>query len=152
MSDELHKGATGEIFNFARTLRKDQTEAEKILWGHLRNKRLGGYKFRRQHPIKNYIADFYCHEARLVIEVDGKIHTAHDQQVYDEGRTYNLREEGVKVIRFRNEEITNDIGFVLERIAHLIPALLTLSRALLTSSPALLLKEKGGSTDGDLVR
>ena len=73
MSDELHKGAAGEIFNFARTLRKDQTEPERILWRHLRGKRLGGHKFRRQHPIKNYIADFYCHEARLVIEVDGNI-------------------------------------------------------------------------------
>jgi very-short-patch-repair endonuclease len=100
MSDKLHRGATGEIFNFARTLRKDQTEAERILWEYLESKRLSGYKFRRQHPIKNYIADFYCHEARLVIEVDGEIHMAPDQQVYDEGRTYDLKEVGVSVIRF----------------------------------------------------
>ena len=122
MTDKLHKGAAGEIFNFARTLRTDQTETEKILWRYLRSKRLGGYKFRRQHPIKNYIADFYCHEARLVIEVDGNIHMVPDQKTYDEGRTYDLKKEGVRVIRFRNEEITDNIGFVLERIAsHLNP-------------------------------
>ena len=121
-SEELHKGAIGEIFNFARNLRKQQTQAEKILWSHLKNGFPFGFKFRRQHPIQNFIADFYCHKAGLIIEVDGKVHEGIEQRKYDHGRTYELQEIGLKVIRFRNEEVEENIGFVLDTIkSYLIP-------------------------------
>ncbi|HEX2396443.1 MAG TPA: DUF559 domain-containing protein [Bacteroidales bacterium] len=98
----------------ARSFRKEATEAEDILWNEIRNKRIKGFKFRSQHPLSNYIADFYCHEARLVIEVDGEIHE-HSKE-YDECRSYMLSELGIKVIRFKNDEIVNDLNSVISRI------------------------------------
>lgn len=121
-SEDLHHGAKGEIFDFARILRKEQTSAEDLLWNRLRSQNLDGYKFRRQHPIKNWIADFYCHEAKLVIEVDGRIHLAKQQKQSDEGRSYELEGLGLKVIRFTNEEVMGNINNVLKEIKkHLIP-------------------------------
>jgi len=70
-------------FEQARFLKKVQTEAESFLWQRLRNRKLNGFKFRRQHPIDKYIADFYCHETKLIIEVDGEIHLNNHQIVYD---------------------------------------------------------------------
>ena len=70
----LHLGARDETFNTAHTLRSSMTEAEKVLWNELKSRKFQGLKFRRQHPIHWYIADFYCHEKRLVIEIDGGIH------------------------------------------------------------------------------
>ncbi len=121
-SENLHQGAKGEVFNFARILRKEQTSAEDLLWNRLRGQKLDGYKFRRQHPIKNWIADFYCHEAKLVIEVDGRIHLEKQQKQSDEGRTYELEGLGLKVIRFTNEEVIGNVNNVLKEIKnHLIP-------------------------------
>ena len=108
-SEELHQGAKGDVFNFARILRKEQTSAEDLLWARLRSGKLDGYKFRRQHPIKNWIADFYCHEAKLIIEVDGRIHLGKEQKENDQGRTYELEGLGLKVIRFTNEEVESNI-------------------------------------------
>lgn len=71
---EMFFGASPKIFQRATELRKNMTEAERILWSALRRKQLSGKRFRRQHPIETFIVDFYCHEARLVIEVDGGIH------------------------------------------------------------------------------
>ncbi|HEY0744170.1 MAG TPA: endonuclease domain-containing protein [Chryseosolibacter sp.] len=96
--------------------RQVQTEAENILWGRLRNRKLGGFKFRRQHPIANFIADFFCLERNLVIEVDGDYHNYKEQAEYDEGRTYELKELNVQVIRFTNREIKENLGFVLSEI------------------------------------
>lgn len=122
-SEELHQGAKGDVFNFARTLRKKQTAPEDILWTRLRGQKLDGYKFRRQHPIKNWIADFYCHEAKLVIEVDGRIHLNKQVKQNDEGRTYELESMGLKVIRFTNEEVESNIENVLKQIKnYLIPS------------------------------
>jgi very-short-patch-repair endonuclease len=108
--------AKPDIFWNAKELRKSMTEAEDILWKHLRNKKLNGLKFRRQHPLDIFIADFYCHEKKLVIELDGGIHDILEQKEYDEGRTSELEGKGFKVIRFRNEEIMNDLEDVLNRI------------------------------------
>jgi very-short-patch-repair endonuclease len=95
-------------------LRKNQTEAEEILWQLLRNRKLGGFKFRRQHPIsEGFILDFYCPEVRLAIELDGAYHKEEKQQEYDEGRTYELEKYGIKVIRFWNSEIENSAEQVL---------------------------------------
>ncbi len=103
-----------DLLNFARSLRQQQTDAETRLWGLLRSRRLAGFKFRRQHPILPYVVDFYCHEAALVIEVDGGQHG--DDRGRDEKRTDFLRNRGLKVIRFWNNEILREIEAVLEKI------------------------------------
>ena len=90
------------------------TPAEQILWKHLRGRRLHGLKFRRQHPLGRFIADFYCAEHRLVIELDGDIHR--DQQEYDEARTDTLRNYGYRVLRFSNEAVFQRLDKVLEAI------------------------------------
>ena len=100
----------------ARRLRQRQTEAEKLLWYHLRNKRLGGYKFRRQHPFDTYIVDFFCDAARLVIEIDGGGHTEPSQMAYDHERTSRLEELGLRVMRFWNDDVLTNTNQVLEAI------------------------------------
>ena len=115
-SHVFHYGSKGKTFSQARSFRTDTTEAETILWNALRNRRLNGFKFRRQHPVNKYIADFYCHEARLIVEVDGDIHNDIDIQEHDEGRTFELKEFDIKVIRFSNLEIINKLNEVLHRI------------------------------------
>src|ERR1035437_9732286 len=73
-NDNLHKYSSPKIYEFAKDLRQTSTVAEQLLWEHIRNKKLSGLKFRRQHPLDNYIADFYCHEKKLAIQLDGGIH------------------------------------------------------------------------------
>jgi len=111
--DELFKGANHKLFEFSRVLRKVGTDAEDILWQCLRRKQLNGFKFRRQHPLDKYIADFYCYEARLVIEVDGEIHNEAENKEYDNGRSFELEELGITVLRFTNEEINENLEMVL---------------------------------------
>ena len=97
-------------------MRKNHTASEDLLWQNLRGRKLGGHKFRRQHPVAGFIADFYCHETKLVIELDGKIHNLSEQKEYDGGRTHDLKEHGLRVIRFTNEEVERNILMVLEEI------------------------------------
>jgi very-short-patch-repair endonuclease len=87
MAQEMHKGAPPKHFYYSGENRKLSTKAEQVLWTHLRNRKLHGYKFRRQHPILDFIADFYCHGCKLIIELDGEYHNAIEQRQYDEGRT-----------------------------------------------------------------
>jgi cyclase len=112
-------GAPTYIFKIAKELRNNPTKAEKKLWKMLNRKQLG-IKFRRQHPIKTYIADFYCHEKKLVIEIDGGYHLKRDQIEYDNLRSEEITKFGIKVIRFKNEEVLNSIGNVLEEIKSVI--------------------------------
>lgn len=98
----------------ARELRKLATPAEKILWEQLRNRRLNGIKFRRQHILSPYIVDFYCPAHRLVIEIDGEVHNFRKE--YDLTRTTYFEEQNVKVLRFWNYEIEQDIDTVLDKI------------------------------------
>jgi len=114
--ENLFYGASPEIFKRAKELRKNMTPSESALWPLLRNKQLKGFKFRRQHPVKNFILDFYCHEIRLAIELDGGIHNNPEQAEYDLGRTYELNEMGIEVLRFRNEDLRNDVDWVLDEI------------------------------------
>ncbi len=104
------------IFKNAKALRQSMTSAEELLWKHLRNKQLKGLKFRRQHPVDIFIADFYCHEKKIIIELDGGIHDLPEQHEYDDGRTFVLEEKGFKILRFKNEEIENELEKVLNRI------------------------------------
>ncbi len=100
----------------AKELHKEITEAEKILWQSLRANRLNGWHFRRQQIIGKFFADFYCHAAALVVELDGEIHKS--QQEYDNERTELIRDFGIEVIRFNNEEVLNQLPQVLQKIDH----------------------------------
>lgn len=102
----------------AKQLRQQPTPAEDRLWQYLRNKQLLGYKFRRQHAIYNYIADFCCCEKKLIIEVDGSVH---DKQIEkDKTRDENLESVGYKVVRFSNEEVLDEIENVISTIFQLL--------------------------------
>jgi very-short-patch-repair endonuclease len=114
--DNLFYAAKPDIFKKASVLKHEMTTAEKILWKYLRNRKLNGLKFRRQHPLDIFIADFYCHDKRLIIELDGGIHDDADQKEYDEGRSFELKEKGFKILRFKNEEVSINIEDVLRRI------------------------------------
>jgi very-short-patch-repair endonuclease len=111
-----HYGAKPEIFDRAQQLRKRMTEAEQKLWKMLRNRRFEGLKFRRQHPINRFVVDFYCHQKLLVVEVDGGIHNDADVKEHDEGREEELKNFGLTIVRFTNEEVLNDIYAVLEKL------------------------------------
>jgi len=102
------------LLQFARDLSKDQTDAEACLWAILRNRRIAGNKFRRQHSIPPYVVDFFCEEARLVIEVDGGQHG--ENRRHDDVRTAFLEEKGLRVIRFWNHEVRQSFESVLEVI------------------------------------
>jgi type I restriction enzyme R subunit len=101
----------------SRELRLAQTNAEAKLWSLLRNKQLRGFKFRRQHQFGNYIADFYCHEAQLVVECDGSVHDENEQWHHDQQRDAYMVSNGVSVLRFTNDEILRDTDKVLETIS-----------------------------------
>ena len=101
----------------ARELRHEMTPAEKKLWASLRTNRLEGLHFRRQQVIEPYIVDFYCHQAALVVEVDGGVHQ--HQQDYDQKREEDLRAHGLRVVRFTNREVNENIKGVLEEILRL---------------------------------
>ena len=94
-----------------RQLRRSATDAEKLLWQHLRSRRLKGHKFRRQVWIGPYIADFLCNDAALVIELDGSQHV--DQADYDAARSAYLEEQGLTVLRFWNNDVLGDVDAVL---------------------------------------
>ena len=95
-------------------LRTPETRTEAMVWAALRNRQLGGFKFRRQHAVGRYVLDFYCPAAKLAIELDGPIHDSQIEQ--DEFRTKYLEAYGYRVIRFRNDEVINDLSSVLSRI------------------------------------
>ena len=108
------RGTTPEIEQAARKLRKNLTPAEARLWSALRNKQLQGLRFRTQHPVGNFILDFYCSSCKLVVEVDGEIHAK--QTEYDNARTTKLADFGYKILRFTNEQVMNDLPNVLAEI------------------------------------
>ncbi len=99
-----------------RKLRKEATSQEKILWEKLRNKKTG-LKWRRQHSIGGYIADFYCAEKKLIIEIDGAHHFQNENKEYDKNRTDYFDGLDVKVIRFTNEEIDKNLEEIIVRIS-----------------------------------
>ena len=102
----------------ARYLRKEETKAEKILWKKLRSNNLG-IKFRRQHPVDMYILDFYAPKTKLAIELDGSIHK--ENKEYDKERTRYLESKKIKVVRFWNSEVENNLENVLNKIRNLTP-------------------------------
>ncbi len=105
-----------ELLIFARQLRKDQTDAENLLWHLLRARRFCGFKFRRQYPMGGYVLDFYCHSAKLGIELDGGGHNSEGQRLYDAERTKVLKGAGLWILRFWNHEVLNSLEDVLGEI------------------------------------
>lgn len=114
--DNLYKNANPLLFEYAKGMRSNGTKAEALLWEKLRSKQIKGLKFRRQHPVDKFIADFYCHEKKLIIELDGGIHDSIKQQEADAARTCELNQLGITVVRFRNEEVIENIDHVIKRI------------------------------------
>ncbi len=117
---------------FSKILRKEMTNAESILWNRLRNRQVCGCKFRRQQILLGFIADFYCEEAKLVIEVDGGLHETKEQIIVDIHKDDVYNELRLTVMRITNEEIENDIDSVIEKIS----GLLSDQRRDLTPSPS----------------
>jgi len=101
----------------ARELRTNATQAELYLWSKLRNRQLCGFKFRRQHQFGSYIADFYCHEAQLVVECDGSIHETTENWQHDQTRDAYMIGQGLRVLRFTNQEVLHNTDAVLKEIA-----------------------------------
>jgi very-short-patch-repair endonuclease len=116
-----------EFLDFARQLRKNQTDAEKLLWSIFRSRQLLGLKFRRQHSIGPYIVDFYCHAYRLCIELDGGQHYTKAGQQGDEARAALLHTRGLHVLRFSNLDVLKNLEGVLltvvEKVTSLTPTL-----------------------------
>ena len=110
---DMFHGAKPIIFERAKLLRENMTQAEKMLWNRINKSQLG-VRFKAQHPIDIFIADFYCHTHKLVVELDGEIHNS--QADYDDGRTAEMERYGIKVIRFTNEEVLNNIENVITKI------------------------------------
>ena len=102
---------------YARALRKNSTDAERLLWAALRDHRLNDASFRRQVPIKDFIADFVCHAAKLVIELDGGQHFSDDAERADASRSAIIEAQGFKVLRFSNLDVMENRAGVLETIA-----------------------------------
>jgi len=113
-------GTYSRNFEYARENRMKSTPAEEQLWTELKNKKLKGLKFRRQHPVGIFILDFYCHSAKLAIELDGGYHLSVEQKEYDSNRAAMLQEAGISEIRFSNSEILNNLSDVLEKIVNII--------------------------------
>jgi very-short-patch-repair endonuclease len=100
----------------SRTLRRTMTSAEMQLWLQLRGRKVGNMKFRRQQIIEGFIADFYCEEGKICIEVDGGIHETPEQAAIDEHRTRIFNARGIRVIRFSNDEVLSDLPAVIAKI------------------------------------
>ncbi|HYQ56719.1 MAG TPA: endonuclease domain-containing protein [Draconibacterium sp.] len=116
--DELEKqmyfGATPVTFKKAKQLRSRMTPSEEKLWEHLKRKQICGVRFRRQHPIETFIVDFYCHAAKLAIEIDGDIHNK--TKDYDNRRTKEIEKYKIAVLRYTNEEIKSSLKKVIADI------------------------------------
>lgn len=108
--------ASSELIERCRELRKNPTKAEALLWEHLRRKQIKGIKIRRQHPLAGFILDFYCVEVRLGIELDGAVHRKRDQSEYDDARSLELSDYGVKILRFWNSDVIKNVNCVVDRI------------------------------------
>jgi very-short-patch-repair endonuclease len=122
-------GLTSEYLAFVRQLRREQTDAEKLLWYCLRNRQLFGLKFRRQYPVGSYILDFYCYEYKLCVELDGGQHYESVGIQHDEQRQAFLTSHGISTLRFSNRDVLQHLEAVLLQIAEAVkPLTPTLSR------------------------
>lgn len=109
-------GASTRTVKKAEMLRSSMTPAEKHLWRRLRKNRLKGFRFKPQHPISEFVVDFYCHKARLVIEVDESYHENPIQKDYDKNRDYILKEFGLTILRFTDHQVIKETESVIQTI------------------------------------
>jgi very-short-patch-repair endonuclease len=117
---DMHVGAKPELFQYAQEMRKNPTDSEKLLWNILRKMRHKGFIFRRQHPVDIFIADFYCHKLKLIIEVDGGVHNSDQAKEYDDGRSGELEKYGLNILRFTNEQVLKETDKVTSHIQNYI--------------------------------
>jgi len=111
-----------DLVVLSRNLRKNQTDAENLLWRHLRGKQLEGLRFRRQHPLGRYIVDFVCLEKRLVLELDGGQHGEEEGTIKGKERDHWLTTEGYRVLRFWNNDVLTNLEGVMDMIwSHVLP-------------------------------
>jgi len=124
MADEKSPvwNVSSKLRSNARALRKNSTAAERWLWSELRDHRLNGMAFRRQVPIENYVADFVCHTAGLVIELDGGQHFSDEAEQADARRSAAIEAKGFQVLRFNNHEVMTNRTGMLETIAMALAA------------------------------
>ncbi|MBO9681816.1 MAG: acetylglutamate kinase [Flavisolibacter sp.] len=144
--DNMYYGAGPLIFQRAEELRNTMTSAEKIIWKHIHINEWK-LKFRRQHPISNYIVDFYCHQLKLVIEIDGDIHDLEEVKRNDKEREEALKSLGLHIIRFKNEEVYKKANAVLQKIDETIQQLQRSSRE--NKKPLYVVKIGGNIIDDD---
>ena len=107
----------------AKSLRRNQTDVERKLWYLLRDRRFGGFKFRRQQPIGPYVVDFVCFDKRLIVELDGSQHGGDEAMIYDARRTAFLESQGFRVVRFWNHAVNENIEALGDAIAHALGAM-----------------------------
>lgn len=100
------------LLDIRRNLRANSTPAEEVLWKEIRNRKLNGLKFKRQHSIGYYIVDFYCASKRLIVELDGEVHNTSDQKEKDKHRDQNLSEMNFRILRISNSMVLNDLETV----------------------------------------
>lgn len=119
MEKKMFYKANPLIFAKAKELRNNVTHAEMLLWGYLKTKPFG-FKFRRQHPLGNYIADFFCYKLKLIIAVDGSVHEKEEVKKNDERRQEIIEAEGIRVVRFTNSEVIKQPEVVIEKIESIL--------------------------------
>jgi cyclase len=119
MEKKMFYKANPLLFARAKELRNNVTQAEMVLWGYLKTRPLG-YKFRRQHPLGIFIADFFCYKLKLIIEVDGPVHDKEEVKMNDVERQKIIESEGIKVLRFTNDEVMKHLEAVIEKIKNVL--------------------------------
>ena len=122
--NHTHRTAPDYVIVLSREFRKNPTDPEAFLWECLRDRRLNGFKFRRQHPVGRYIADFFCGDVGLVLEIDGTVHAEADRIVYDRIRDEEMTLRGLRVLRIKNGELANDPEGTIAIIAEALVSLL----------------------------
>ena len=118
LDKNMYFGAKAVTIETAKMLRNNMTYHENLLWESLKGKQIYGVRFRRQHPIMFFIADFYCHEAKLVVEVDGEIHN--EKTDYDDGRSAVMEKFGILVLRVTNSEVETGLEKVICKIETIV--------------------------------
>jgi very-short-patch-repair endonuclease len=116
----MYYGAKPKLFEFARRMRHASTEAERLMWWILTSDEFKQHKFRRQHPIANFIADFYSHRLILVVEVDGGYHLDTAQKEFDDFRDEDMGQLGIPVLRFTNDDVKHRSGMVISKLRNYI--------------------------------
>ena len=147
----IYQNVSPETLTFAKQMRHDPTGGEKLGWYIFRNRRFKGLKFRRQHPVEKYILDFYCHELKLAVEIDGPEHDKPEQKAKDQIRTQFLNSKGIKVFRIKHDRFLVNTEFVLKELEEFIDGTLPSPLPGITSLPSPLLEERGYFTPTDLL-